>query len=180
PRMGGMEVLARIGEEGIDVTALVLTAAGSVKTAVEAMRQGAYDFLMKPFDPQQVALTIRKALERHGLRRRNQVLASQINESLPSLVGDTPVMRDVMGTARRAAESRSTVLILGENGTGKEVLARSIHQWSDRRENPFVAVNCVALSEHLLESELFGHEKGSFTGAIQQKAGKFEIADGGT
>ncbi|HZI94094.1 MAG TPA: sigma-54 dependent transcriptional regulator, partial [Patescibacteria group bacterium] len=180
PRMGGMEVLQRIREENLDVTALVITATGSVRTAVDAMRNGAYDFLMKPFDPQQISLTIKKALEREGLRRRNRLLTSQISESAPDLVGQSPVMREIAATAKKAAEARSTVLILGESGTGKEVLARSIHRWSDRRDNPFVAVNCVALSEDLLESEMFGHEKGAFTGAVQRKAGKFEVADGGT
>jgi DNA-binding NtrC family response regulator len=180
PRMGGMEVLQKIRDENLDVTALVITATGSVRTAVDAMRNGAYDFLMKPFDPQQVSLTIRKALEREGLRRRNRLLTSQISENSPDLVGQSPVMREIAATAKKAAEARSTVLILGESGTGKEVLARSIHRWSERRDNPFVAVNCVALSEDLLESEMFGHEKGAFTGAIQRKAGKFEVADGGT
>ena len=180
PRMGGMEVLRKIQEEGLDVTAMVVTAAGSVQRAVEAMKTGAYDFIMKPFDPQQVALVVGKALERAGLRRRNRILSSQLRERVPSLIGDSPAMRGIVATARRAAESRSTVLLLGESGTGKEVLARSIHMWSDRREAPFVAVNCVALSEDLLESELFGHEKGSFTGAVQQKIGKFEQADTGT
>jgi DNA-binding NtrC family response regulator len=180
PRMGGMEVLRKIQEEGLDVTAMVVTAAGSVQRAVEAMKTGAYDFIMKPFDPQQVALVVGKALERAGLRRRNRILSSQLRERAPSLIGDSPAMRGIVATARRAAESRSTVLLLGESGTGKEVLARSVHMWSDRREAPFVAVNCVALSEELLESELFGHEKGSFTGAVQQKIGKFEQADTGT
>src|SRR5262249_52083183 len=142
---------------------LIITAGGSVRTAVDAMKNGAYDFLVKPFDPQQVALTIDKALEREGLRRRNRLLISQMSESAPSLIGDSPVMREIASLARRAAEARSTVLILGESGTGKEVLARSIHQWSERRDSPFVAVNCVALSADLLESELFGHEKGAFT-----------------
>jgi transcriptional regulator with PAS, ATPase and Fis domain len=127
-----------------------------------------------------VALVVGKALERAGLRRRNRILSSQLRERSPSLIGDSPAMRGIVATARRAAESRSTVLLLGESGTGKEVLARSVHMWSDRREAPFVAVNCVALSEELLESELFGHEKGSFTGAVQQKIGKFEQADTGT
>jgi two-component system, NtrC family, response regulator AtoC len=180
PRVGGLEVLDTLRAEGLEVTAVIITAAGTVARAVEAMRKGAYDFLTKPFDPQQVLLTVRKALEREGLRRTNRLLVSQLREREPGLMGASPVMATVIATARRAAESRATVLILGESGTGKEVLARSIHLWSERRDRPFVAVNCVALSEDLLESELFGHEKGAFTGAVQRKAGKFEIADGGT
>ena len=180
PHVGGMEVLRFIREEELDVTALIITASGTVQGAVEAMKHGAYDFITKPFDPQQVALSIRKALERVGLRRTNRFLSSQIQDGAPSPIGQSARMREILATARKAADARSTVLLLGESGTGKEVLARSIHQWSDRRDGHFVAVNCVALSEDLLESELFGHEKGAFTGAVQQKTGKFEIADGGT
>ncbi|MGH9870568.1 MAG: sigma-54-dependent transcriptional regulator [Candidatus Polarisedimenticolia bacterium] len=180
PKIGGMEVLDTLRNEGLDVTALVITAAGTVARAVEAMKKGAYDFLTKPFDPQQVLLTVRKALEREGLRRTNRLLVSQLREKEPSLLSSSPMMMAVLQTARRAAESRATVLILGESGTGKEVLSRSIHLWGERRDRPFVAVNCVALSEELLESELFGHEKGAFTGAVQRKSGKFEVADGGT
>ncbi len=180
PRMDGMQVLERIKEEGIDATAVVLTAVGTVERAVEAMKNGAYDFLTKPFDPQHVTLIVEKALEREGLRRRNRFLVSELRGRGEPVIGDSPVIADILATARRAAASRSTILILGESGTGKEVLARSIHQWSERRDDAFVAVNCVALSEDLLESELFGHEKGAFTGAMRQKQGKFEIADGGT
>ncbi|HEY3174296.1 MAG TPA: sigma-54 dependent transcriptional regulator [Candidatus Polarisedimenticolia bacterium] len=180
PRMGGMQVLEKMRQEGLDVTALVITAAASVPRTVEAMRNGAYDVLTKPFDPQQVTFIIAKALEREELRRANRLLNSELRQREPSLVGDSPALREIVSTAQRAAESRSTVLILGESGTGKEVLARSIHRWSDRRAGPFIAVNCVALSEDLLESELFGHEKGAFTGATQRKLGKFEIATGGT
>ena len=180
PRMGGMEVLEKIRLESIDTTSIVITASGSVQHAVEAMKNGAYDFLTKPFDPQQVAFVIGKALERSVLRRRNLVYRTQLEERAPALIGESASLSSIRATARKAAEARSTVLILGESGTGKEVLARSIHHWSDRRDNPFVAVNCVALSEELLESELFGHEKGAFTGAFQKKTGKFELAEGGT
>ena len=180
PRMGGMEVLQKIRDEGLDITTLVITASGTVQSAVDAMRHGAYDFLTKPFDPQQVVLTVRQALEREGLRRSNQFLSGQIRATVPAPIGDSLCMRQVLATARKAAEARSTVLLLGESGTGKEVMARAIHQWSDRRDEHFVAVNCVALSEELLESELFGHERGAFTGAVAQKAGKFETADSGT
>ena len=180
PRMGGLEVLERIRSERLEVTALVITAAATVQRAVEAMRNGAYDVLTKPFDPQQVTFIVRKALEREGLRRRNRFLESQLGQRGGPLVAGSESMRAILATAQRAAESRSTVLILGESGTGKEVLARAIHSWSDRKDSHFVPVNCVALSEDLLESELFGHERGAFTGAVQQKPGKFEVADGGT
>jgi DNA-binding NtrC family response regulator len=180
PRMGGLDVLRKLSDEGREVTVVVVTAVGTIERAVEAMKNGAYDFITKPFNPEQVTLTIAKALEREGLRRTNRLLASQIEEKKVDLIGDAPSMKEIVALARRAAPSKTTVLVLGESGTGKEVLARAIHAWSDRASSPFVAVNCVALTEELLESELFGHEKGSFTGAVSQKAGKFEVADGGT
>jgi DNA-binding NtrC family response regulator len=180
PRMSGLDVLRKIEEEGRDVTVVVITAVGTIERAVEAMKIGAYDFITKPFNPEQITLTVAKALEREGLRKSNRYLRSQVEEKQDDLIGGAPVMAEIIATARRAAASKSTVLVLGESGTGKEVLARAMHAWSDRSSSPFVAVNCVALTEELLESELFGHEKGSFTGALSQKAGKFEVADGGT
>jgi len=180
PRMGGLEVLRRIGDEGRDVTVVVITAVGTIERAVEAMKHGAYDFITKPFNPEQITITVSKALEREGLRKSNRYLRTQVEERHLEVIGGAPAMKEIVATARRAAASRSTVLILGESGTGKEVMARALHEWSDRAQAPFVAVNCVALTEELLESELFGHEKGSFTGAVSQKAGKFEIADEGT
>jgi DNA-binding NtrC family response regulator len=180
PRMGGLEVMRRISEERGEITVVVITAVGTIERAVEAMKHGAYDFITKPFNPEQVTLTVAKALEREGLKRSNRLLRDELSQREVRLIGDAPRMAGIIDTARRAAASRSTVLILGESGTGKEVLARAIHEWSDRRSAPFVAVNCVALTEELLESELFGHEKGAFTGAVSQKPGKFEVADGGT
>jgi len=180
PRMGGLEVLRKIGEDGRDVTVVVITAVGTIERAVEAMKNGAYDFITKPFNPEQITLTVAKALEREGLRKTNRYLRTQLDEREIDLIGEADTMKEIVDTAKRAASSRSTVLILGESGTGKEVLARVMHAWSDRRAAPFVAVNCVALTEELLESELFGHEKGSFTGAVSLKSGKFEVADEGT
>ncbi len=180
PRMGGLEFMKHVAEEDRDITVVVITAVGTIERAVEAMKQGAYDFITKPFNPEQVTLTVAKALEREGLKRTNKLLRDELSQREVRLIGEAPRMAEIIGTAQRAAASRSTVTILGESGTGKEVLARAIHEWSDRRSAPFVAVNCVALTEELLESELFGHEKGSFTGAVSQKAGKFEVADGGT
>ncbi|HXI01863.1 MAG TPA: sigma-54 dependent transcriptional regulator [Candidatus Saccharimonadales bacterium] len=180
PRMGGLALLRKLGEEERDITVVVVTAVGTIERAVEAMKHGAYDFITKPFNPEQVTLTVGKALEREGLKRTNRLLRDELSQHEVRLVGEDPRMAEIVATARRAAASRSTVLILGESGTGKEVLARALHAWSARRDAPFVAVNCVALTEELLESELFGHEKGSFTGAVSRKAGKFEVADGGT
>jgi len=181
PRMGGLELLRKLDEEGErDLTVVVITAVGTIERAVEAMKSGAYDFITKPFNPEQVTLTVSKAMERTGLRRTNRMLRDELHGHEVEPIGASSAMKEIIDTARRAAASKSTVLVLGESGTGKEVLARSIHTWSDRRVSPFVAVNCVALTEELLESELFGHEKGSFTGAIDRKPGKFEVADEGT
>jgi len=181
PRMGGLELLRKLDEQGErDITVVVITAVGTIERAVEAMKSGAYDFITKPFNPEQVTLTVSKALERSDLRKTNKLLRKELQGREVEPIGSSSAMREILDTARRAAASKSTVLILGESGTGKEVLARAIHAWSDRRNRPFVAVNCVALTEELLESELFGHEKGAFTGAVERKAGKFEVADDGT
>jgi DNA-binding NtrC family response regulator len=180
PRMGGLEVLLALRKEAIDLPVVVITAHGSIETAVEAMREGAYDFLPKPFDPAHLEVVIRKVLERRRLLEANQLLRDTLAARAPSILGESPGMRGAVEVARKAAAAASTVLLLGESGTGKEVFAHAIHQWSPRRDAPLVVVNCVALSEQLLESELFGHEKGAFTGAHQSKKGKFEIAHGGT
>jgi DNA-binding NtrC family response regulator len=180
PRMGGLALLRKLQEEASDLTVVVITAVGTIERAVESMKSGAYDFITKPFNPEQVTLTVTKAMERAGLRKTNRFLREELRDREIEPIGESPAMKEILETARRAAASKSTVLILGESGTGKEVLARALHTWSDRRVSPFIAVNCVALTEELLESELFGHEKGAFTGAIERKAGKFEAADGGT
>jgi DNA-binding NtrC family response regulator len=180
PRVSGMEVLKAIHEQGVDTTTIVITAYGTIEKAVEAMRAGAYDFLTKPFSPGHLEVVIRKALEREVLRRANLLLASDVKGRSHPLIGHSPLMKDAVEKVKRAAASNSTILLLGESGTGKEVFARGIHQWSPRRDKPLVVVNCVALSEELLESELFGHERGAFTGAHQMKRGKLELASGGT
>jgi DNA-binding NtrC family response regulator len=144
------------------------------------MKKGAYDFVTKPLDPQHFAIVLAKALERQALRDANALLSSELGDRYAAIVGDSSQMAEVLDVVRRAAPSGATMLLLGESGTGKEVVARAIHRWSDRRDQPFVVVNCVALSEELLESELFGHEKGAFTGAHQQKRGKLEVAHRGT
>ncbi len=179
PGADGLTVLERLRQESVPPTVVVITAFATVEKAVEAMRRGAFDFLPKPFQPGLVELTVQKALERNELREENRALRAALPGGKP-LVGISGALRELVEQARKAAESKSTVLLVGESGTGKEVLARSIHAWSPRASRPFIAVNCVALSEELLESELFGHEKGAFTGAHQQKPGKFELANHGT
>jgi DNA-binding NtrC family response regulator len=180
PRMGGLELLRTLRAEGFDFPVVVITAHGSIEAAVEAMKEGAYDFLPKPFDAQHLDLVVRKALDRRSLVEANRLLRDTLDAHTSEILGNSQAIREAVVVARKAAAANSTVLLLGESGTGKEVFAHAIHRWSDRRERPLVVVNCVALSEHLLESELFGHEKGAFTGAHQTKKGKFELAHGGT
>jgi DNA-binding NtrC family response regulator len=180
PGMDGMAVLDGIRREDPDTAVIVLTAYGTIARAVEAMKKGAYDFVTKPFDPKHLEIVVGKALERQALRDANSLLTSEIGDRYAAIVGSSPSMQGALEVVRRAAPSGATVLLLGESGTGKEVLARALHRWSLRAGRPFVVVNCVALSEELLESELFGHEKGAFTGAHQQKRGKLEVAHGGT
>jgi DNA-binding NtrC family response regulator len=180
PRVSGGEVLEAIRREGLDTTVIVITAAGTVERAVQAMRAGAYDFLPKPLDPAHLEVVINKALERDSLREENRLLHSELDRLDRPLIGESQAMRDLVRTAQQAAASNATVLLRGESGTGKEILARAVHRWSPRLHRPLVTVNCVALSEELLESELFGHEKGAFTGAHQRKLGKVELSHGGT
>ncbi len=180
PHMSGMELLRSLRSAGVDVPVIVITAHGSIETVVEAMKEGAYDFLPKPFDPAHLTIVVRKALERGHLLRANRLFQDNLESRLPGIIGASAPMRQATDLARKAASSNATVLLLGDSGTGKEVFAHAIHRWSARRDQPLVIVNCVALSEHLLESELFGHERGAFTGAHQGKKGKFELAHGGT
>jgi DNA-binding NtrC family response regulator len=180
PRLSGMEVLQAIRREGLETTVIVITALGTPERAVEAMRAGAYDFIPKPLDPGHLEVVINKALERENLREENWRLHGELESADRSMIGQSSAIQDLIRTAQQAAASNATVLLRGESGTGKEILARAIHRWSARRDGPLVIVNCVALSEELLESELFGHEKGAFTGAHQRKRGKVELADGGT
>jgi DNA-binding NtrC family response regulator len=180
PKMGGIEVLRAMRKEGIDVPTIVITAHGSIETAVEAMKEGAYDFITKPVDGAHFDIVVRKALERQGLKRGLELLTEETGNRYQLIVGRSRKMIEAVETARKAAASSATVLLLGESGTGKEVFARAIHNWSDRRPQPFIAINCVGLSKELLESELFGHERGAFTGADQLKKGKIELANGGT
>ena len=180
PGMYGMEVLRTLRRDGIDLPVIVITAHGSIESAVEAMKEGAYDFILKPFDPKHLGIVVRKALERENLKREVEVLAEEVDKRYHLVVGKNAKMKEAVETAKKAAASKSTVLLLGESGTGKEIVARAIHNWSEREGNPFVAINCVGLSKELLESELFGHEKGAFTGAHELKKRKMELAHGGT
>jgi DNA-binding NtrC family response regulator len=186
PRMTGMDVLKRLAESrqgapnGGDVPVVVMTAHGTIARAVEAMKVGAYDFLTKPFDMDHIAIVVRKALERESLKRQVEILRTEVETRYAQIIGSSDKTRALIELAKRAANSDACVLLLGESGTGKELFARSIHQWSPRQAMPFVVINCVALTESLLENELFGHEKGAFTGADRLQKGKIEMADGGT
>lgn len=180
PDMNGLQVLKEVRKRGYDVTVVMITAYGTIERAVQAMKQGAYDFISKPFEPDHVALTVQKALERENLKRGVEILSDEVGERYRLILGKSAKMTQAVDLAKKAARSKTTVLLLGESGTGKEIFARAIHNWSDRKDKPLVAVNCVGLSRELLESELFGHEKGAFTGAHQLKRGKVELAHGGT
>ena len=180
PGLQGLEVLKEIRRREIDVTVVMMTAYGTIERAVQAMKEGAYDFVPKPFEPDHIALVVQKALERERLKRGVEVLSGEAEERYRLILGQSARMKQAIESATKAAASRSTVLLLGESGTGKEIFARAIHNWGDRKGKPFIAINCVGLSKELLESELFGHEKGAFTGAHQVKKGKMELAHGGT
>jgi len=178
--LSGLDVLKELRRRDYDTPVVMMTAYGTVERAVEAMREGAYDFITRPFEPDHIALVVQKALERERLSRKLEVLSDEINQRDHLVTGKSPKMQQVLSTARKAASSTATIMLLGESGTGKELFARNIHNWSDRRDKPFIAINCVGLSKELLESELFGHEQGAFTGAHQRKKGKLELAQGGT
>ncbi len=182
PGMSGMEVLKNVRRSDVHLPVIIITAYGTIESAVEAMKQGAFDYITKPFNRDELRFTLEKALRMRGLERENVELRAQIRDkySFDGIIGTSDKIRDVLDTAGRVAASDATVLITGESGTGKELLAKGIHYNSRRAEGPFVAVNCAAIPENLIESELFGHVKGAFTGAVRDKEGKFELADGGT
>jgi DNA-binding NtrC family response regulator len=182
PGMDGLQVLEQAKKIQSDAAVVIMTAYATVDTAVAAMKLGAYDYLVKPFDPEEMSLMITKIVGQQALVRENVLLRKVLKRDyrFRDLVSKNPQMRAVFELARTAARSSSTILILGESGTGKEVLARAIHAESPRSQGPFLAVSCAALTETLLESELFGHERGSFTGAVARQRGKFEAANRGT
>jgi two-component system response regulator HydG len=182
PGLSGIELLRAVKAIAADVDVILLTAFGTVEEAVKAMKEGAYDFLTKPFQRAQLLRLIRKALERRELIQQNRALQQRLDDLLAQgvVIGSSPAFRRMMTLLEQVAGSSATVLIQGESGTGKELVARTIHARSARNRGPFIAVNCAALPEALLESELFGYEKGAFTGAEGRKEGRFKLADGGT
>ena len=182
PGMSGFQLLSAVKERSPATVVIVLTAFGAIDTAVEAMKLGAFDYLTKPFNREELKLTVLKALQLQGLSEENRLLKEELSgrAEFKSIVGTSRAMEGVFSVVRKVADTEATVLITGESGTGKELVARAIHSGSSRRGAPFVAVNCAAIPRDLLESELFGHVKGAFTGAIRDKEGKFQLADGGT
>ena len=182
PGLTGLELLRHVKAAGFDTDVVLLTAFGTVEEAVQAMKDGAVDFLTKPFQRAQLVRVIRKALERRELIQENRALQRRLDDLLSqgNIIGVSPVWRKMMTLVSQVADSSATALIHGESGSGKELIAHAIHERSPRRTGPFVAVNCAALPETLLESELFGYERGAFTGAASRKEGRFELADGGT
>ena len=182
PVMDGLTLLAKAKESGSDAVFIVMTAFASIEMAVDAMRAGAENYLVKPLNVAAVMVVLQKALEKRRLLRETDLLRQRVRErfQFQSIVGDSPQLQSVFDVIKRAAPTKATILILGESGTGKELVAQALHEESGRKDKPFVKVNCAALSESLLESELFGHERGAFTGAAARREGRFELADGGT
>jgi DNA-binding NtrC family response regulator len=182
PRMDGLGLLRALQQQGADVTTLILTAQGTVETAVEAMKEGAYDYLTKPIDLQRLKILLDKIVERLETMREVKALRRQLREhgTFGSMIGNSPEMRKIYQVIEQAAPTNASVLVTGESGTGKELVATTVHQLSARAGFPFVAINCAAIPETLLESEIFGHEKGAFTGAADRRPGCFELADRGT
>src|SRR5688500_15380498 len=182
PGMDGLELFARMRENEVEAEFIIITGKGTVDSAVEAMRNGVYDYLTKPLDLERLKALIPKALEKYQVRTANQQLQKRL-ESLTrygEMIGQSDEIRHIYNMIEAVAPSTATVLIIGESGTGKELVARAVHQKSNRKRGPFIALNCGAFPREILENELFGHEKGAFTGAINEKQGCFELAHGGT
>jgi len=182
PKMGGLDLLQTLRAKGNDATVIVMSAYGNMDLAVEAMKVGAYDYVQKPFKPDEVVLALRKAEERESLRRENRALRDEIRKEhrFEDILAKSARMQEIFRTIAKIADYKTTILVTGESGVGKELVARAIHRRSSRRGGPFVAVNCGAIPENLLESELFGHKKGAFTDAVQDRKGLFEEANDGT
>jgi DNA-binding NtrC family response regulator len=182
PKLGGLELIQRIIPLAPEIPVIVITAYGSIESAVEAMQKGACDYITKPFEEARIHLAVERALERGKLLAENRVLRTELRSryAFDAIVAESHELNEVLSLARQVAPSNSTVMVYGESGTGKELVTRAIHEASPRSRGPFVAINCAAIPENLLESELFGHERGAFTGATDAKQGKFELANGGT
>lgn len=182
PGMDGMDLLRRIKEKAPDTQVIVITAFGTIEMAVEAMKAGAFEYILKPFNRDELKLAVKKALRFGTLEKENVRLKKEVTRryGFENIIGDSPSMQKVFGLIEKVAESEAPVLITGESGTGKELIAKAIHYRSRRHEGPFIAINCAAIPRDLLESELFGHRKGAFTGALRDKPGKFLEAEGGT
>lgn len=179
PKMDGMEVLDRVKKEGVETEIIMISGHGTLETAVDAVKKGAYDFISKPPDLNRLLITVRNALEKSNLVVETKVLKRKVSKTR-EIIGDSPAINKIKETIERVAPTDARVLVTGENGTGKELVARWIHELSSRANLPLIEVNCAAIPSELIESELFGHEKGAFTSAIKQKLGKFELANGGT
>lgn len=179
PNMDGLELLGNIKRRGLRTELILITAHGSVETAVEAMKQGAFDYITKPFDADELRIKVGNAFRTHQRARLDASIKPE-GVGRYNFVGMSPAVREICRVLDKVADSPTTILISGESGTGKELVATAIHENSSRRERPFIKINCAAIPENLLESELFGHEKGAFTGAVASKPGRFELADGGT
>jgi putative PEP-CTERM system response regulator len=182
PKEDGIQILKKIKEEDSEIEVIMVTASKDIASAVEAMKLGAFDYISKPFEVKELTIIVEKGLEKIKLIRENLYLKRSLDEasSYHDLIGKSPAMRKLYSNIESVAPTDSTILITGESGSGKELVARAIHNQSKRKDKPFVAVNCAAIPENLMESELFGHERGSFTGALERKIGKFELADTGT
>ena len=182
PNGSGLDVLRSARAADMDVPVIVMTAFGSIDEAVQAMKDGAHDFLQKPVDSNHLLLLVERALEQARLRSENVLLREEWSRryGFPRIIGESETLKRAVGETQRVAQTEATVLLLGESGTGKELFARAVHHLSPRRDNPFVAINCAAIPETLIENELFGHERGAFTGATDRRQGKFELASGGT
>ena len=182
PKMSGIELLDELHRLYPELPVIIMTAFGTVEKAVTAMKKGAFDYILKPFKNDEILMTIAKALEYRRLMVTNRLLYQELEKKygFPNIVGESKVMQEILALVKRVATSKATVLVTGESGTGKELIARAIHQSSNRAQKPFISVNCAALTETLLESELFGHERGAFTHAVAMRKGRFELADGGT
>lgn len=181
PNMDGMEVLNQLKELAVDIPVIMISGHGTIETAVQALKNGAYDFIEKPLDLNRILVTVRNATDKVALVEEKKVLKKTVQRFKgSSIIGETPEIIAIKEMIEKVAPSDARVLITGENGTGKELVAQSLHDLSNRKGNPFIEVNCAAIPAELIESELFGHEKGAFTSAVKQKKGKFELAEGGT